>query len=155
MKDDEVYVTFNIAGPYEWDDKNFPSVMQSTYKTGNLTLCRFPQDKLVHAEPIFNDNYTKWFTKTDGQWKIKHHDNPCYGYGNPWCMLNENRSNLKQMIANIGRCNRSTNKQKQYRCYRDAIALTYGMMGYQQRKPTGWCVENAVRVLFPDLEHTG
>jgi len=155
MKDDEVYVTCNIAGAYKWDSTNFPNVLQSTYNTGDLTLCSFPQDNLVDAEPRFDNNYTKWFTKTEEGWMIKHHDDPCYGCGNPWCMLNENRSNLKELIANIGRCKRSTNKQKRYRCYRDTIALKYGTLGYQQMQPTGWCFENAVRVSFLDLEHTG
>ena len=34
MKIDEVYVTFNISCKCEWCDKNYPNLLQSTYKTG-------------------------------------------------------------------------------------------------------------------------
>ena len=59
------------------------------------------------------------------------------------------------MIATIGECFRSTPKQKRFKCYRDAVAKRWGVLGYQQRKSTGWCFENAVGVAFPDESFTG
>ena len=134
MQPDQLYVTFNIAGIYEWYDKNFPNVLQSTYNTCDMTLCSFPQKNKEEIELLCEDDFTKWFTRTDHGWRIKHHEAPCYGCGNPWCMLNENRSALKTLVNTVGKCIKTTNKQKRYRCYRDAISNRYGTLGYQQRR---------------------
>ena len=56
------------------------------------------------------------------------------------------------MARNMKRC---TNKMKRYRCYRDAVSMRWGVMGYANRKRVGWCLENKLRVEFPDGQFTG
>ena len=62
---------------------------------------------------------------------------------------------MKNLIADIGACTRSTPNAKSYRCYREVIARKYGVLGYQQRKSTGWCFENKARKVFPESSFTG
>ena len=58
------------------------------------------------------------------------------------------------MINAIGECFMSSQKQKRFRCYRDAVARKWEVLGYQQRMHTGWCFENTVGVAFPDESFT-
>ena len=60
------------------------------------------------------------------------------------------KSELKEKLELIAGCRHSTQKQKRYWCYRDAISMKWGSLGHANRKRLGQCWENKVRVAFPD-----
>ena len=155
MKEGQLYVAFVVAGYYEWYNKNLPNVLQSGYDDMVLTLCKSPPSNIINREPTSEDDVTNLFCKSKKGWLVKSHEAQCYGCGDPWCLLHNDRKRLKGVITTIGTWFRSTPKQKRYRCYSDAVANKWGVLGYQQRKYTGWCFENAVGIVFPDESFTG
>ena len=155
IKDDESFISFVVSGEYEWYDKNQPNVLQSTYRHRYLTLCSHPPKNMVDTVPFGEDDFTKWFTKTLDGWRVKVFEAPCYGCGSPWCMLDHDRVSLKRMIAQVQAGTKGSQKQKRFRCYRDAISKRWGFLGMQQRKRCGWCFENAVRSSIPSEVFTG
>ena len=137
VKECQSFVTLVVVGFYEWYNKNTPNVLQSSYYDKVLTLCKPPPSEFVNTEPTFEDDITRFFYKTRKGWLLKSHEGPCYGCGDPWCLLHNDRKEMKRMITAIGECFRSTQKQKRFRCYRDAVAREWVVLGYQQRKHTG------------------
>ena len=96
ISSNESFVTFVVSGEYEWYDRNHSNVLQSNYIHGYLTLCSYPPKDTVETVPYGEDNFTKWFEKTNTGWRVKIHDAPCYGCGSPWCMLDHDRIALKK-----------------------------------------------------------
>jgi len=155
VKEGQSYVAFVVAGYQEWYNKNLPNVLQSGYDDRVLTLCKSPPSNLINKEPTSEDDVTNSFCKSKKGWLVNSHEALCYGCHDPWCLLHNDRKRLKGIIATIGTCFRSTQKQKRYRCYRDAVVNKRGGLGYQERKHTDWCFENAVGIAFPDESFTG
>ena len=86
MNDDSVLVKFVAAGGYEWFNINLPHVLTGAYKKDVLTFCAPPPVNLIAIEQYDDDNFVKYFVKTNHGWDVKVFDNPCYGCGSPWCM---------------------------------------------------------------------
>ena len=99
-----------------------------------------------------DDDSVRWFSKGGGGWAVKVFEDPCYGCGSPYCLYKENRVSLKNLLTEFSSNKRMTNKQKRYRCYRDAISLKWGTLGHASRKRVGWCWENKCRVTFPEKD---
>ena len=116
-----------------------------------LVLCHPPPIN-VDGVDFFcgDDGSAKWFSKSSIGWEVKVFEDPCYGCGSPFCLYHQNRSALKTMLAEFTDNKRMSNKQKRYRCYRDAISLKWGTLGHATRKRAGWCWENKCRVSFPE-----
>ena len=155
MPEGEAFVSFVIAGDYEWLDKNGPNMLQSKYHHKTLMHMADAPVDMIEREGLNQDNFIRWFEKTGKGWRVKHHEDPCYGCGSPWCLVHEDRKGVKKLIEDIGACTRSTPNAKRYRCYREVIARKYGTLGYQQRKSTGWCFETKARSAFPEPSFTG
>ena len=155
MPEGEAFVSFVIAGHYEWLDKNGPNMLQSKYHHKTLMHMAAAPTDLTERDGLGEDDFTRWFTRTGRGWRVKHHEDPCYGCGSPWCLVHEDRKGVKKLIAEVGACTRSMPNAKRYRCYREVIARKYGVLGYQQRKSTGWCFETKAREAFPDPSFTG
>jgi len=114
-------------------------VLQSNYSHNTLSLCSYPPDNLVDVESDLHEDFTRWFEKAVHGWRVKSHEAPCYGCGPPWYLFNRDRKGLRRMIKDIEGCYKSTPAQKSFRCYREAIVMTWGVLGYQRRKRTGRC----------------
>ena len=151
MNDDELVVMFVVSGEFEWYDKNSPNCLISNYRKSVLVMCH-PPPLNFHGPDIFaaDDESARWFSKSRSGWIVKFFEDPCYGCGSPWCMYHANRTELKQMITEAAGNKRMTNKQRRYRCYRDAVSLKWGTLGHATRKRVGWCWENKCRVAFPE-----
>ena len=152
LADDEVIVKFVVCGEYEWYNKNVPNCLVSNYKESLLVLCH-PPPVNVEGPDLFmsGDDSARWFKKTRTGWAVKVYEDPCYGCGSPYCLYHENRAALRMMIADFSSNERMSNKQKRYRCYRDAISMKWGTLGHVSHKRVGWCWENKCRVAFPEL----
>ena len=85
VKESEAYVSFVLAGEFEWYDKNKPNAITGAYPKSLLTLCAFPPGDCSGAGLCSEENFLKLFDKKDGKWNIKIHEDPCYGCGPPWC----------------------------------------------------------------------
>ena len=94
-KEGQSFVTFVVAGYYEWYNKNTPNVLQSHYDDDLLTMFLLPPTDLKNEEVFDEDDVTRFFTKTDRGWLVKSHEAPCYGCGDPWCLLHNDRRNFK------------------------------------------------------------
>ena len=155
MPEGEAFVSFVIAGDYEWLDKNGPNMLQSRYHHKTLMYMADAPADMTEREGLNEDDFTRWFERTSKGWRVKLHEDPCYGCGSPWCLVHEDRKGVKNLIADIGACTRSTPNAKRYRCYREVIARKYGVLGYQQRKSTGWCFETKARKALLESSFTG
>ena len=145
-----------VSGEYEWYDKNEVNTLSAAYHDTLLTLCSYPPMDDDNFEPLGEDDLSRWFTKVNGLWTVKAQDTPCYGCGSPWCMLHVDREYLCRMISDVADCPYLiTAREKRFRCYRDAVARKWGVLGYQQRKRVGWCFENACHKAFPEDSFTG
>ena len=153
LKEDEVIVKFVVCGEYEWYDKNVPNCLVSNYKKSLLVLCHPPPVNVVGADLFASDDDSvRWFTKSRSGWVVKVFEDPCYGCGSPYCLYHENRTALRTMLSDFLSNRRMSNKQKRYRCYRDAISMKWGTLGHASRKRVGWCWENKCRVVFPEQD---
>ena len=62
---------------------------------------------------------------------------------------------MEDCIRDVGRSSDNSPRAKRFLCYHRAIARKFGILGYQQRRSTGWCFENKVRAAFSDSNKTG
>ena len=102
VKEGQSYVAFVVAGYYEWYNKNLPNVLQSGYDDMVLTLCKSPPSNIINREPTSEDDVTNLFCKSKKGWLVKSHEAQCYGCGDPWCLLHNDRKRLKGVITTIG-----------------------------------------------------
>ena len=153
LNDDELIIKFVVSGDYEWYNKNVPNCLVSNYKKSLLVLCHPPPIN-VNGVDFFDrdDDSARFFSKSRSGWVVKVFEDPCYGCGSPYCLYKENRTALNTMLDEAASNNRMNNRQKRYRCYRDAISLKWGTLGHASRKRVGWCWENKCRVAFPELD---
>ena len=79
MPEGEAYVSFIIAGCSEWLDKNGPNMIQSNYHHKTLMYMTDTPINLADREGLNEDDFTPWFQKTSKGWRVKHHEDPCYG----------------------------------------------------------------------------
>ena len=116
-----------------------------------MTFCIFLPSDVNNLASVNKKDVTKWFKKTPKGWRIKY-ENPCYGCGSPWCLYHQHCKELNDIVVRMRKNKYLRNNEKRYRCYRDGVAVKWGVMGYANRKRCGWCWENKVRAAFPDGE---
>jgi len=59
VKEGQSFVTFVVAGFFEWYNKNTPNVLQISYNDNVLTLCKLPPNEFVNTEPTSEDDITQ------------------------------------------------------------------------------------------------
>ena len=139
-----------VAGEVEWYDKNVMNTIQSVFYNDDITVYCLHQGKDISTRAENDKVLTTWFERTPTKWMFKQNDDICHWCGSPLCIWYNYRKPLKALIGEAGKCVRSSNKDKRYKCYRDAVTMCFGLLGHGNRVRTGWCFENAVRRAFPD-----
>ena len=148
--DNEVLVSFIVAGLYEWYDKNSPNTLTASYPKSQLTFTAFPPSDTNQVVFSHEDDFTKWFYKSVHGWKVKAHEDPCYGCGSPWCLWSQYCVELKALLLQLDRNKNLTNTEKRYHCYREGISMKWGASWYAQHRTCGWCWVHKVCTTFPD-----
>ena len=80
-EDFESYVTFVLAGRFQWIDSDIMNTMSAAYKDECSNIFYPPEDK----KPI---KYRKCdplrhFVKGNGRWECRNHKNLCMGFASP------------------------------------------------------------------------
>ena len=108
ISDNQKIVRFVVCGEYEWYDRNSPNCLLSNYDRSVLTVAMFPPVDL-QPQKGDEDTFLKWFERTPDGWRIKSFEDPCYGCGDPWCLLKNYRPHLRQIITMAKGMKRCTN----------------------------------------------
>ena len=118
------------------------------------TKC-LPAHLCVHTNPHETEDYKKWFVSTETGWKVTMFRGPCDNCGSTFCLYNNNKEELRNMLLKIGRMKDLNNIAKRFRSYNDAVKEHYPHLGEGNRVRLGMCFVEMVRGLFPDENYKG
>jgi len=120
-------VEFVACGQYKWMDKNIPDTHADTYPDANLKEYTGVPRTLAPIEPYCQEDPIRWFVATEDRWVMKKNEAPCYQCGDPWCMLNNARPFLKNVVNTVKMEATGMEGQNQlrFKCYRKAIHAKY------------------------------
>jgi hypothetical protein len=142
-------VEFVVAGEMEWYNRNHRNSIESDFADQVLTMVA--RNRIGEGDRIEpTGRFRMWFRMGIHGWEFKELDGLCYGCGSPDCILNVHRSILTGIIQDVGKCDRTWNHEKRYRCYRDGVTAVFGVTGHMGRKRLGWCFETKAKSSFPD-----
>ena len=153
---DKTCVYIGVAGFKEWVDKRRQNVITKIVHNRDLTMIVRAGRTLEGVPMGLTEKMAKQFIWTKQGWVMRPPRYLCHGCGDADCILfNYNAASMDIIdhVRDEGGCR--SNKQARFMCYQRCIQERFPDLKDGERRPTGYCFEQAVHNVFPSDSYTG
>ena len=153
---DKTCVYIAVAGFKEWVDKTRQNVITKIVYNSDLTMIVRAGQTLQGVPMELTEKMAKQFIWTKQGWVMRPPRYLCHGCGDADCILfNYNAASMDIIdhVRDEGGCR--SNKQARFMCYQRCIQERFPDLKDGERRPTGYCFEQAVHNVFPSDSYTG